>query len=202
LEQFLFPPFDGTADARFPFMMNVRARDVMQTDVITVTPATPVLEVHRLLLEEDITGAPVVDDVGTVRGVVSNMDLVRAVLDRYETGAAGNAADYFREASPYSGPDWLTSPEDLQDRLRDLTAEDVMTRELVTVKPDTMVSEVARILRDQRVHRVLVVDDGELRGILTTFDLLRLLEAPASRAIAGPNFRQAGDPVCSGEDYP
>jgi CBS domain-containing protein len=48
-----------------------------------------------------------------------------------------------------------------------------MTRELVTVRPDAPVAEVARVMREQRVHRVLVIDDLQLVGVLTTFDLLR-----------------------------
>jgi CBS domain-containing protein len=171
------------------------ARELMQADVMSVLPETSLLDIHRLFVEEEINGAPVVTDDGDVVGVISSMDLLRAVLDQYSTGASSNAAAYFREASPYSGPDWSSAPEDFQDRLKDLTAADAMCRDLVSVTPATPIGEIARVMRSQHVHRVLVIGDNDLVGILTTFDLLRVLEHTNSvRSSALP--RQSGDPVC------
>ena len=71
----------------------------------------------------------------------------------------------------------------------DLTAGDIMTRELVTVSPDTSIAEVAQTMREQHVHRVLVVEKRELLGVLTTFDLLRAFvrdeQAPARNTWTG-----------------
>ena len=53
---------------------------------------------------------------------------------------------------------------------------DIMTHELVTVPPDMPISEVAQTMREQHVHRVLVTENRELLGVLTTFDLLRAFE--------------------------
>lgn len=167
----------GTLDAQLAAMVT-RARDLMQTDVVVVTSEAPLLQVHRLFIEEEINGAPVENEDNEVVGVISSLDLLRAVQEQYETGAAATAPMYFREDLPYSGPDWLSAPEDFQDRMAELTAADAMIREIVSVKPDTPVSEVAHIMRNQRIHRVLVVEDGELQGILTTFDLISLLEQP------------------------
>ena len=55
------------------------ARDVMQTHLVTVEPELPLVDVHRLFVEEEITGAPVVDDTGRLLGVISSTDLLRAV---------------------------------------------------------------------------------------------------------------------------
>lgn len=151
------------------------AGDVMQTDVISVSPDASLIEVHRLFLEEEISGAPVIDEEGTVRGVISSKDLLRAVQDAYESGAAGQAPIYFREELPYSGPDWLGAPGDFQDRMGALTAADAMVHELISVVPETPIAEVARIMRGQRIHRVFVVKNQELLGIVTTFDLVGLL---------------------------
>jgi CBS domain-containing protein len=150
-------------------------REVMQTDVISVSPEASLIEVHRLLLEEEISGAPVIDEEGTVLGVISSKDLMRAVQDEYESGVAGKAPVYFREDLPYSGPDWLNAPSDFQDRMGALTAADAMVHELISVVPETPIAEVARIMRGQRIHRVFVVEDQELLGIVTSFDLVGLL---------------------------
>jgi CBS domain-containing protein len=151
------------------------AGELMQTDVISVAPDASLIEVHRLLLEEEISGAPVIDEEGTVLGVISSKDLLCAVQDVYDGGAAGKAPVYFREELPGSGPDWLGAPVDFRDRMGALTAADAMVHELIAVVPETPIAEVARIMRGQRIHRVFVVKDQELLGIVTTFDLVGLL---------------------------
>jgi CBS domain-containing protein len=128
-------------------MTDLIARDVMQSDILTVTPETPVLDIHRMFVQEEIHGAPVVDDDGVVCGVVSTLDLLRIVRDEFE---------------PSVGDD-------------DLTARDAMSRELVSVPSTATVAEIAKVMRSQRIHRVLVIDNKELLGVITTFDLLQVL---------------------------
>ncbi len=154
--------------------MAICARDVMQAHVLTVSPETPLLDVHRLFVEEEIHGAPVVTDDGTVAGVITSHDLLRAVEEEHETAAAEPV--YFREHLEFSGPDWGAAPSDLQDRLRQLTVEDAMTPSVISVPADASIPEVARTLRRQRVHRVMVVEDGRLLGLISSFDLISLLE--------------------------
>lgn len=128
----------------------------MQRDVITVSPETPILDIHRLFVEEEIHGAPVVDDAGQVRGVLSALDLLRIVREELE-------------------------PADPEDRVEDATASDAMTKELVTVRPTASVEDIARTMLAHHVHRVLVIGENrELEGVITSFDLLRVL-APSSR---------------------
>ena len=65
----------------------------------------------------------------------------------------------------------------LWDRLQELCAADVMTPGTLSVHPDSPIGEVARLIRENRIHRILVVEDNRLAGILSTFDLVALLEA-------------------------
>ena len=51
-----------------------------------------------------------------------------------------------------------------------------MTEQVVEVAPDTPIRDVARALRENKIHRLLVIESGSLRGIITTFDLVCLLE--------------------------
>jgi CBS domain-containing protein len=137
----------------------LRARDFMQTDLLTVTPETPLIDIQRMFVEEEIHGAPVVDEDGKVRGVVSTLDLVRALREEH----------------------------DAEDVTPDVAA-DVMTPELVTVTSETPIAEVAQAMRGQHIHRVLVVDAGELVGVITSFDLLRAF-IPVQEASARPGSR-------------
>jgi CBS domain-containing protein len=145
----------------------------MQRDPIAVSAQTPLADVHRLFLAEEIHGAPVIDDDGTVLGVLSSMDLIRATLDGHEPDGAPPVSAYFRDDV---ARDRAPAPSDLADHLVHVTAVDVASPEIVRVGPDTPIADVARIMREQRIHRVLVAEDGVLLGILTTFDLLRLVE--------------------------
>lgn len=154
--------------------MAQRARDVMQDFVLKVTADTPLIDVHRLFVEEEIHGAPVVDDTERLLGVVTSMDLLRAVEE--EHGTAAMETTYFRDDFEFSGPDWTQHPEDFQDRLAQRTVADVMTPGGITVAPDAPVSDVAATMRKNHVHRVLVVDGEVLVGLISTFDLLAVLE--------------------------
>ena len=155
--------------------MALRARDVMQKSVISVQPDTPLAQVARLFVEEAIHGAPVVDETDRLLGVVSVTDLLRAVDETHESGAA--TAVYFRDVLEYSGPDWSSAPEDFQDRLEQLSVADVMQPSVVTVGEDATVPEIAKLLRANGIHRVIVVRDGVLAGLVTALDLVGLLEA-------------------------
>jgi CBS domain-containing protein len=163
----------------------MRASDLMQRDVIVVTPETPILDVYRLFVEEEIHGAPVVDEDGDiVHGVISTLDLLRVVREELDPGAGATSSNYFRDELPYSGPDWSRMPDDLQDRVAGLTARDAMSRGVVMVEPDATIAEVAATMLSQRIHRVFVGRDRQLEGVLTTFDLMRALAEEHPRAVA------------------
>ena len=143
------------------------ARDVMQTYLIKVNPETPLLEVHRLFVDEEINGAPVVDETGRLMGVISSVDLLRAVEEEHDAASAGS--NYFQDFLEISGPDWQEGSNNFQDRLGERTVADAMTRGGITVSPETPISEVAATLRKHRIHRVFVVEDEQLCGIISTF---------------------------------
>lgn len=160
--------------------MSLHARDIMQRHVVTVDPEASLLDIHRLFVEEEIHGAPVVDDEGRILGVISTLDLLRAVDEERDTAVAESS--YFRDFLPYSGPDWGASPEDFQERLAQRTVSEVMTEGAITVDGDASIPEVARTLRTRNVHRVLVVDRELLVGIISAMDLVALLEKEPPRA--------------------
>ena len=153
------------------------ARDVMETDVVTIEQDTPLLSVYRLFYDEGISGVPVVDKDGQVVGVVSATDLIRTVREDHESHQT--AAFYYRDARVDARPDWLTEVEEFEDGLELRSVADVMTAEVVAVAPEDPISVVAKKILDYRIHRVLVLDDesatNQLLGIISLFDLVRLL---------------------------
>ena len=158
--------------------MRKTARDVMQTHVVQVSADDPLSVVERLFFEEGIHGAPVVDDEGRVNGVITTTDLLRAVTEKHGVSRPDPAC--FGDDLDFSHIAWGGAPEDFKERLSELTVGDFMTSSAVTVHPDTQVTQIARTLRENQIHRVLVVERGLLCGIVSSFDLVALLESDSA----------------------
>lgn len=153
------------------------AKDLMSTGLVTVGPDTPLVDANRLFVEEELHAAPVVADDGRLVGLISSSDLLRAVEEEHDSPSAGRS--YFREMLEFSGPDWSAPPEDFQDRLAQLTVSDAMQSSVVTVPEDAPVAQIAKTLRENRIHRVVVVRQEQPVGLVSSFDLLALLEGEA-----------------------
>lgn len=150
----------------------MNAEDIMTSNVITVTPETLVGELATLLFAHRISAVPVVDS-GRLVGIVSEADL----LHRYEIGT-----DWVLDGDRW----WKRlfridrSPEEYV-RSHARHARDIMTRNVVTVAPDTCLAEIATLLEERRIKRVPVVQVERLVGIVSRSDLVQALAA-AKRA--------------------
>jgi CBS domain-containing protein len=158
--------------------MQARAKDIMQTTVITVGVDDPLSAIHRLFLDEEISGAPVVSDHGEVVGVVTIRDLLWDHCE--ERNVEESDLEYFRGYVNVDVEDLRSHGETYVARLAERVASDVMTSRVVSVEPEASVSEVARVVQEHMIHRVLVAEPGEkgwsLSGIISLFDLVALLE--------------------------
>jgi len=158
----------------------MRARDLMTTDLVTVTPETRVSDVAHLLAARGISAVPVVTPEGGLLGIVTEADLVR------------------RLAGGTPGGGWFAGligrrPGDTAEsyaRLHGQRAEDVMTTDLVTVEEDTPAERIAQVMEQRRVKRVPVLREGRLAGIVSRADLLGLaFSAPAEPATEASDTR-------------
>ena len=123
----------------------MRACDVMQKGIISVSPELALKDFEDLLTSEDISGAPVTGTDGKIVGIASKTDIVRVLADE------ANQRD-------------VLAPQ--------LSVEDIMTTDVVTVGHDAELRDVARVMIDGNLHRVIVTDGDDVLGIVTTFDLL------------------------------
>lgn len=150
------------------------ARSVMTDSVVSVSPGASLLDVLRLFVEENIHGAPVVDEDEQLVGVITTSDLLRAQEDEHDGAPA--TADYLRGVLEFSAPDWSGDLTDFQDRLAQRTVAEIMTKSFLSVPCDAPVADIARCLRENQIHRVWVEDEGRLRGVVSTLDLMPLIE--------------------------
>lgn len=171
-------------------------RDIMTADVVTVSPAMTLRDAIEILHEAGVSGAPVVAGEKVV-GVVSAADFLDfeastpgvptdrpnqvdwgewETPDTWEEGADQPAwyfvdlwsdvgADVLERFSEAEGPEW--------DILEEHTVAEVMTLALRSLPPEAPVVEAARLMTQHRMHRLLVMEDAELVGIVSTADIVR-----------------------------
>src|SRR4051794_539961 len=128
----------------------LRVREYASDVVISVRPETPLVDVHELLLENDISAVPVLDRGGRLVGILSTTDLLREA--QIEVSAPGEVMRI------------VPAPR---------TAADLMRREVITVDRDAPLRDAARAMLKHRIHRVVVTSSGAPAGVLTTRDAMR-----------------------------
>jgi CBS domain-containing protein len=146
----------------------MKARDIMSANVVTVGPGAAVREIARLLLDNQITAMPVVDQNGAPIGMISEGDLI-APDDIVREARRNCWLTLLAEGEPLSSAflEWLHS----QRR----TAGYLMSKPVISVDQDADVGEVARLLAAHHIKRVPVVRNGRVIGIVSRGDLLRAL---------------------------
>ena len=143
----------------------MNASDVMTREILSVRPDTTVAEAIRTMLDNRISGLPVIDEAGRLAGVLTEGDLLR----RGETGTERQRS---RWLEILMGPGRLAGE---YVRTHGRKIGEVMTRDVVSVTLDTPLKEVVELMERHRIKRVPVLDGEVLVGILSRADLLRAL---------------------------
>ena len=141
--------------------------DIMDADPVTVRPEASLDEVVALLRRDDLHGVPVVNDGGRCVGIITEADLV--IGD--EQGDL-HLPHYFEL---FGGVVFLEPLRRFEERLQKAVAsnaEQLMTKDPVTVAPDATVQQAARIIAREGHNRLPVVEHGRLVGLVTRLDVL------------------------------
>jgi len=149
----------------------MKAADVMVSNVVTVGVNASVGEVAAILLNNHISGAPVVDDKGELVGIVSEGDLIR----RPEIGTTKRHSWWLELISTK----WGSATEYIKSHSRKVA--DVMTREVITAKPDTPLGDIAAMLERNRIKRVPIVEGGKLAGLVSRANILQALASATKK---------------------
>jgi CBS domain-containing protein len=146
----------------------LKAKDIMTTKLITVSPEMEILHATKLLLDNRINGVPVTDKTGKLVGILCQSDLVaqqkKLPVPSFFTFLDGLIS--------------LSSMKQLEKEVRKIAAITVgqaMTPNPVAVRPDTGIEEVAALMVDNNFHTIPVVEQGKLVGIVGKEDILRTL---------------------------
>ena len=153
-------------------MKEIQAREIMSTAVHSVSPGLSLVDLEHEFASHRISGAPVVER-GSVIGIVSRADIERTVSRERSKSAA--VASYYYGTDPVSdeSPGLPADPTAAAlESLRTLTVRSVMTSEVISVARGHSIVAVAELMRSKRIHRVLVIEDGKLLGIVTSLDIV------------------------------
>lgn len=141
----------------------------MTKNVVSVTVDTSVKDLARILLNNNISGVPVLDKKGAVCGIATESDLI------------------FQNKRPHVPPFitildsflFLDNPEKMKQELKKIAGAnvlDIFTDEVVTINPDTPLDEIATLMTEKKIHTLPVISkDGEMVGVVGKKDIIRTI---------------------------
>jgi len=131
----------------------ITVKEIMSKKLVTVSPTERIVHARRQMLEAHVGRVPVVDDDELV-GMITSKDLMRAFID-------------FRKKVPEKYQ---------KSQIKELLVEDIMSTKPTFVSKDMSITEVSELIMETGYNGLPVVEDGEVVGIITQTDILKLIE--------------------------
>lgn len=126
---------------------------VMHTDLVTVPPDTSLVQAKDIIAERQIAHLLVVDKKENLVGIISDRDLKQS----------------------WASPATTLSVHELNYLLKQLTVDMIMRKKIITVSPNTTIERAARIMQENRISALPVMEKENLVGIITTTDVMEVL---------------------------
>lgn len=142
------------------------AKDIMTKAVVTVKPETSIEELSSLLVQNRISGVPVVDASGALYGIVTENDLISRNKRLHIPTVIS-----FLDAAIY-----LESSKKFEEAVRRLAATkvgDICVRKVITITEDTTVTDIATIMAEKKAYLLPVVKNGKVTGIVGKRDVVK-----------------------------
>jgi DHA2 family lincomycin resistance protein-like MFS transporter len=142
----------------------MKVRDIMETDLVSIHQNASYEEAVRLFHDKQITGCPVVDDQGAVVGIVSYKDLMRILFPYYD--------------SYYRSPELYNDFEDREMKISEIRTHKISTFMSTCVyfaNPDMPLLHAGGMMLAHHIHRLPVMEQGRLTGLVTRTRILREL---------------------------
>lgn len=141
--------------------MNVK--EIMSRKVITISSDATLKKAAEALARHNISGAPVVDQEGTLVGIISEKDLFKALYPSH--------AEFYESPGVWIDLDRL---EEKAGEAADKPIQDLMNRQVITVNSGASLMQVGSIMLVRGIHRVVVVgNEGHIEGIVTRRDIYK-----------------------------
>jgi CBS domain-containing protein len=145
----------------------MKAADIMNMEVVSVSADALVSDVADTLLKDGISAVPVLGQNGELLGIVSEGDLMRSAEDALQRRRSW----WLRLLATEEGFDPGLDPE--YKRAKNRPVGEVMTSQVITASPETSVSDIAARLNRYAIKRVPIVKDGKVVGVVSRADLVK-----------------------------
>lgn len=142
----------------------MKVKEIMKTKIISVKKGQTLKEAAEIFLDNQISGAPVVDEKGRLIGVLSEKDIFKAIYPNYE--------DFYLDTGLRVD---LEKVDDHLAKAESTKVEEAMTNNVISVTPDTPVTKVGAMMMAQNIHRVIVIDNNKPAGIVTRRDIYKAI---------------------------
>jgi len=176
----------------------LRARDVMTRAPITVDETTTIGELCDLLQEKNINGAPVVDRAGRLVGVVAQEDIIYGAMgqlapaagERPEAAAEGGGRRSGKRVmamlkerhlaevpspAPRPGEKPFWAEDARRNAPMEMPVSEIMTSPAISADEETPLADLCRIMWNLRIHRVPILKNGRVTGLVSSMDLCRAI---------------------------
>ncbi len=151
----------------------LNARDIMTKDVITTKPADTVEALARLLMDNRISGTPVVNEDKKMVGIVTENDLIRK-------NKRLHIPTVIRLFDAYV----MVGSKNMEKEIMNMaatTVDEICTKEVLSIEEETTLDEIATIMAEQHIHLLPVLNDGEVVGIVGKADMVRAMTDEATK---------------------
>lgn len=160
--------------------MSKLVRDVMKTEVTTVSPDMSLPDLERVFVRNRFGALPVLDRDHQLQGIVSRADVVRK-FSLEQSLAELTDGDFDAILGVEDDDSAMDSiGAEVGRRLAKMHARDIMITEVITVGPDEPLAKAAAMMLERRIHRLPVLEDGRLIGVVSAFDFMALYAEEAS----------------------
>jgi CBS domain-containing protein len=148
------------------------AKDIMTRDVLTVRPDTTIKELSSILVKNEVSGVPVVDDKGGLYGIVTENDLINRNKRLHIPTVVSflDAAIYLESSKKF---------EQEVKRLCATTVKEICARKVISITEETTVLDIATLMAEKKVHLLPVVKDGRVIGIVGKRDMVKAVAQQA-----------------------
>jgi CBS domain-containing protein len=150
----------------------LKARDIMTRKVIAAKPQTTIRELARILIDNKISGVPVVDDEGDIVGIVTEHDLI-SQNKRLHIPTVIRLFDFF----------YMPNQKEIEEEIKVMAATtvgEICSKEVITVTEGTLLDEIATYMAEKMIHLIPVVRGKKPVGIIGKYDIVRAIAGEVS----------------------
>ena len=148
-------------------MTDLLAKDIMTKKVITIDQDASIEELSGLLLDNNISGVPVVDNDGKMIGIATEGDIIVRDTDLH-------FPRYFKLLDSIIYLESLTKFKNSLKKHLAIKVSEIMTSDVISCSPETPVDDIANTMVENKINRIPVLSaDGKPAGIITRADIIK-----------------------------